>query len=107
MNKAPTVASSFYWVSLFRYYDSNHGGKSGAKFDQTWAIRAVCRAAGSDFHRLLDFSSYFPRTRLLSPLSTTLYHILAVSRLLSRRNLRVRYPLVRRFGKARSLVVYR
>jgi len=33
------------------------GGKSGAKRGQSRAIRAVGRAAGSDFHRLLDFSS--------------------------------------------------
>ena len=54
-----------------------------------------------------------PRFQLLaptkltdSPLSTTLYHILAVSRLLSSRNLQVNAPLMHRFRKARSLVVY-
>jgi len=38
-------------------YNSNEGGKSGAKFGQTRAIRAVRRALGSVFHRLLVFSS--------------------------------------------------
>src|SRR3954469_20326888 len=41
----------------------------------------------------------------LVPLSTTLYHILAVSRLLSSRNLQVNDPLVHSFWKAPSLVV--
>jgi hypothetical protein len=36
---------------------SYQGGKSGAKHGQTWAIRAAYRVSGSDFHRLLDFSS--------------------------------------------------
>src|SRR3954464_12960700 len=84
---------------------SFQGGKSGAIHGQSRAIRAVCRAAGSDFHRLLDFSSSIPRPLPLVPLSTTLYHILAVSRLLSSRNLQVNDPLVHSFWKAPSLVV--
>jgi hypothetical protein len=51
--------------------DSNKGGQSSAKFGQNRAIRAVCRAFGSVFHRLLFNSSSIPR-----PLTTltTLYH---------------------------------
>src|SRR4029077_299096 len=53
-----------------------------------------------------------PRFQLLAPtklpnppLSTTLYHILAVSRLLSSRNLQVHIPLIHEFRKSRRLVV--
>jgi hypothetical protein len=49
----------------------NNGGKSGAKHGQSRAIRAVCRAAGSDFHRLLDFSSLIPTN---STAIATFYH---------------------------------
>src|SRR5580704_6102085 len=83
----------------------HEGGQKGAKFGQSRAIRAVYRAFGSDFHRLLVFSSKFPRPLLSLPLRTTLYHILAVSRLLSRTNLMVDIPLLPRLGKVRRLVV--
>jgi hypothetical protein len=43
--------------------------------------------------------------KLLLPLCTTLYHILAVSRLLSSTNLMVVDPPGHRFGKLRRLVV--
>jgi hypothetical protein len=59
--------------------------------------------------RISTGSSFSARTShdlLLSlPLRTTLYHILAVSRLLSSRNLMVPDPLGHRFGKVRRLVV--
>jgi len=45
------------WARFLMDYDRNEGGKSGAKFGQTRAIRAVRRALGSVFHRLLVFSS--------------------------------------------------
>jgi hypothetical protein len=45
-------------------------------------------STGSSFSALA-----FPRTLPLSPLSTTLYHILALSLLLSSRNLMVLLPL--------------
>ena len=83
----------------------HEGGQKGAKFGQGRAIRAVYRAFGSDFHRLLVFSSKLPPTPPHLPLRTTLYHILAVSRLLSRTNLRVDIPLLPRWGKVRRLVV--
>src|ERR1035438_405010 len=83
----------------------HEGGQKGAKFGQSRAIRAVYRAFGSDFHRLLVFSSKLPRPLLPLPLRTTLYHILAVSRLLSRTNLMVDIPLLPRLGKVRRLVV--
>src|ERR1700704_3595630 len=88
-----------------RRYRCHKGGQKGAKFTQSRAIRAVCRAFGSVSHRLLVFSSGFPLPLLALPLRTTLYHILAVSRLLSSRNLMVVDPLGHRFGKVRRLVV--
>src|SRR5581483_456717 len=106
MDKAPAEASSYYGGTRSCHCHSNQGGKNGAKFGQTRAIRAVCRTAGSDFHRLLDFSSWLPRTLPLPPLSTTFYHILAVSRLLSSTNLRATRTFVHRFGKTRCLAVY-
>jgi len=81
------------------------GGQKRAKFGQSRAIRAVYRAFGSDFHRLLVFSSNFPLPLSALPLRTTLYHILAVSRLLSRTNLMVDIPLSQRLRKVRRLVV--
>jgi len=86
-------------------YDGNKGGKSGAKVGQSRVVRAVCRAFGSVIHRLLVFSSSFPQVVSSWPLCTTLYHILALSRLLSSRNLRVYPPLRRSFWKIRVLVV--
>jgi hypothetical protein len=59
----PRESSAFFAdeknARLARFPINHHqeGGKSGAKHGQSRAIRAVCRAAGSDFHRLLDFSS--------------------------------------------------
>ena len=50
-------------------------------------------------------SSWLPQTLPFVPLSATLYHILAVSLLLSRRNLKVRHSRVASPGKARGLVV--
>jgi hypothetical protein len=44
-------------MALFVLFHINKGGKSVAKRGQTWAIRAAYRVSGSDFHRLLDFSS--------------------------------------------------
>src|ERR1700691_4712870 len=85
--------------------DCNEGGKSSTKYGQTRVVRAVCRAFGSVFHRLLFISFPFPRPQLSWPLCTTSYHILPVSRLLSSANLKVRYPLGERFGKVRVLVV--
>ena len=82
------------------------GGKNGAKLGHCRAIRAVCRVAGSDFHRLLDFSSWLPQALTMPPLSTTLYHILPVSLLLSSRNLKVAVPLLHVLGKLQRLVVY-
>src|SRR5579872_4499289 len=84
---------------------SNHGGKSNAKCGQPWVIRAVDRAFGSVSHRLLEFSSCFPRTPPPPPQSTTFSHILAVSRLLSSRNFEVRPSLGHRLEKLRRLVV--
>ncbi|HVI79958.1 MAG TPA: hypothetical protein VM715_17690, partial [Candidatus Acidoferrum sp.] len=52
-----------------------------------------------------DFSSRFPLTLLFSPLRTTFYHILAVSRLLSSRNLQVHDATNYRYGKPRIVVV--
>jgi len=61
---APCGSSAFFadeqiarLAHFLIHYDSYQGGKSGAKFGQTRAIRAVCRAFGSVFHRLLVFSS--------------------------------------------------
>src|ERR1700676_2700076 len=105
MIKAPTEAGSPYRGTSVSYYDSNQGGQNGAKVVQTRAIRAVYRAYGSVFHRLLVFSSSFPRPLLSLPLRTTLYHILALSRLLSSRNLMVLHPLGHCFEKLRRLVV--
>src|SRR5258708_4125047 len=81
------------------------GGKSSAKQGQSRAIRAVSRAFGSVSHRLLVFSSSVPRPLLCSPLCTTFYHILAVSRLLSRRNFKVGFPLLDPIQKIPALVV--
>jgi hypothetical protein len=56
------VARTF--AHLLREYEDarltrihSKGGKSSAKFGQSRAIRAVYRAAGSVFHRLLVISS--------------------------------------------------
>ena len=108
MCKAPTEAGSPYGaVPSVSHHNSNEGGQSRAKFVQSLAIRAVYRTFGSVFHRLLVFSSCFPRSLLSLPLRTTFYHILAVSRLLSSRNLMVPDPLGHQFGKVRILVVNR
>src|SRR5579862_2254931 len=85
---------------------SHEGGKNCAIRGQTLVFRAVFRAFGSLFHRRLIFSSNFPPTLLTSPLRTTLYHILAVSRLLSSRNFEVWGLQGQCPGKARCLVVY-
>src|SRR5947207_2452336 len=55
-------------MSVSRYHCCE-GGQKGAKFGQSRAIRAVCRAFGSDFHRLLVFSFLFPQ-----PLSEERHH---------------------------------
>ena len=51
--------------------NSYKGGKNGTKLGQTRAIRAVCRAFGSVFHRLLVFSS---KLRTALTVLTTSYH---------------------------------
>jgi len=51
------------------------------------------------------FSSSLPQALPPLPLSTTLYHILALSPLMSSRNLWVPVPLQHWFGKVRCLVV--
>src|SRR5579871_5464072 len=86
-------------------YDCTKGGQNCTNSGQSRAIRAVFAAFGSVSHRLLVFSSWHPRTRLLLPLGSTFSHILAVSRLLSSRNLKVFTPLVQSPGKTRTLVV--
>src|SRR3954470_268205 len=73
MTEAPTESSSLPGSALSCHYHSNEGGENGAKFDQIRALRAVCRVAGSDFHRLLDFK-LLSDTNLTAP--TTLNHFL-------------------------------
>src|SRR6267142_3573944 len=51
------------------------------------------------------FQLFGPRPLLRSPLCTTFYHILAVSRLLSRRNFKVVFPLLDQIQKIPQLVV--
>src|SRR3982074_1777809 len=89
------------------HYDSYKGGKNGTKFGLFRFVGAVFRVSGSDFHRRLVFSSTYPRPRLLLPLCTTFDHILDLSSLLSRRNLKVRVLLKCGFWKARLLVANR
>src|SRR6266446_7206893 len=92
---------------LKSYCDSNEGGKNGTKFGLFRSVGAVFRVSGSDFHRRLVFSSTCPRPKLLLPLCTTFDHILALSSLLSSRNLKVGLLLKCASGKARSLVANR
>jgi hypothetical protein len=61
---APRESSAFFAdeknARLARFpinHRQQEGGESGAKLGQRRAIRAVCRTVGSDFHRLLEFSS--------------------------------------------------
>src|SRR5580693_3965613 len=73
--EAPSFGAEGSRFSARTYFQNRHqGGKNGAKQGQTRAFRAVCRAFGSVSHRLLVFSSKFPRPLLLSPLCATLYH---------------------------------
>jgi len=48
----------------YEYFNRNEGDKSVAKFGQTRSVRAVCRAFGSVFHRLLFISFPFPQVYL-------------------------------------------
>src|SRR5579863_3470005 len=73
MTKAPAEAGSRSISVLSAHYDSYQGGENGAKLVQSQAIRAVCPAFGSVFHRLLVYSSQFPAA--LTAL-TTLFHFL-------------------------------
>jgi hypothetical protein len=68
------------------------GGQNSAKQGRTRAIRAVYRAFGSVFHRLLVFSSKIPRTLLVPPLSTTLYHDLTRKSFIVKQKLDGRTP---------------
>src|SRR5215472_15826662 len=83
-----------------------NGGKSDRNRGQTRVIRAVVRVSGRVFHRLLDFSSCSHGLLPHLPLSTTITHILAVSRLLSRRNLKARTARVHHPAKVPVLAVY-
>ena len=83
-----------------RRYHSNEGGQKRAKFGQSSGDSGCSSCFWVGFPPAPRFQLPLPTSLLLLPLRTTLYHILAVSRLLSSRNLIVPIPLGHRFRES-------
>jgi len=91
---APRESTAFFAVEQTARlaHIRSKGGQNSAKQSRTRAIRAVYRAFGSVFHRLLVFSSRIPRPLLFYPLCTTLYHDLTRKSFIVKQKLDGRSP---------------